>query len=118
HPGVFRVAAVDCSPEATHQCGDFGADRKLSTRTRVDDADAFDAADFGGFGPFPATHVQLGVVDAEPADLDDHFAVSGQRLWDVGVDQAVESAELLQHGRAHGLAARPFADHCGCGGQG
>ena len=65
HAGVFGVAAVDGSAEAAHQRRHLRADRELPARAGVDDADAFDAADFRGFGPFAATHVHLGVVDTE-----------------------------------------------------
>jgi hypothetical protein len=39
--------------------------------------------------------VHLGVVDAEALDLDHDFARLRQWFGDVGVDQAVQSTELL-----------------------
>jgi hypothetical protein len=57
--------------------------------------------------------MQLGVVDAEPFDLDDDLAHFGQRLGDVGVHETVESAELLQDDRTHALAAWLFTDYRG-----
>ena len=61
-----------------------------------------------GLGPLASAHVQLGVVDAERLDLDDHVAGLGLRLRQFLVDEAVESAELLENDGAHGLAARLF----------
>lgn len=53
HAGVLRVAAVDGTAKTAHQRGHLGAHGEFAARTRVDDADAFDAADLRGFGPFP-----------------------------------------------------------------
>lgn len=54
-------------------------------------------------------HVHLGVIDAERLDLDDHFAALGQRLRNIGVDEAVQPAEPLEDDGTHGFAAGPFA---------
>src|SRR5262249_54789 len=64
-------------------------------------ADALDADHLRSFGPFAEAHVQLGMVDAERLDLDHDVARLGLRLGDIGVDQAVETAELLQDDGAH-----------------
>ena len=66
---------------------------------------------------FSPTHVHLGVVDPEAFYLNHNFAVLGQRLGDVGVDEAVEAAELLQDDRTHGLATGLFTYRSRCGGQ-
>ncbi len=87
--GVFGVASIDSSAETTHQCRNGGANRKFTSGTRVDDTDAFDAADLGGFGPFAPTHVHFSVVDAERLDRYHDFAVSWSRLGNLGVDQTV-----------------------------
>src|SRR5260221_9774868 len=52
-------------------------------------------------GPLAPAHMQLGMVDAEGLDLNDHMAGLGLRLGNVLVNQAVEAAEFLQNDRAH-----------------
>src|SRR5262249_32796174 len=95
------VAAVDRAAEATHQCGDFCADRELAARAGFHQAYALDAADPGGFGPFAAAHMQLRVVQSKRLDLDEHMSGLGLGLGNVLVDQAVESPEFLQNDRTH-----------------
>jgi hypothetical protein len=99
----LRVAAIDRSAKASHQCGHLGAHPELAAGARIDDADAFDAAHLRGFGPFTPTHVHLGVVDPEPLDFDHHLAVFGPWLGNVGIDEAVQTAESFQDDRPHGL---------------
>ena len=99
--GVFGVAAVDRPAQPAHQGRHLGADRELAAGAGLDDADALDAADLGGLGPLAPAHVQLGVVDAERLDLDDHVAVLGFRLRDLLVDEAVRPAEFFQNDGAH-----------------
>jgi hypothetical protein len=86
---VLGVAAVDGPPQAAHQCGYLGSDREFAAGAGFDEADALDAADLGGLGPFSPAHVHLGVVYAKRLDLDDDMA----RLW-FGVRELLEYQAL------------------------
>jgi hypothetical protein len=98
---VLGVAAVDGPPEAAHQCGDFGSDGEFATWAGFDEADAFDAADFCGLGPFPPSHVHLGVVYPERLDLDDDVARLGFGVRDLLDHQVFRATELLYDDCTH-----------------
>jgi hypothetical protein len=73
----------------------LGSDRELTARAGLHQADALDADDFRGFGPFAAAHVHLGMVDTERLDRDDDVAGLGLRVRDFLVNEAVEASELF-----------------------
>jgi hypothetical protein len=98
---VLGVAAIDRPSHAAHQGGHLGADREFSAGAGFDKADALDAADLRGLGPFSPAHVHLGVVYPERLDLNDDMA----RLWfgirDLFDYQAFRTPELLYDDCTH-----------------
>src|SRR5262249_25097367 len=104
--GIFGVTAIDRATEPAHQCCDLGTDRELASRAGLHQTDAFDAADLCSLGPFASAHVHLGVVETEGLDLDDDVAKLGLRLWQLGVDEAVRTAEFLDDDGTHCVLSR------------
>lgn len=99
--GVLGVAAIDGAAKTTHQRRHLGPDGKLSARARLDQTDAFDAADLRGLRPFAPPHMHFSVVDAERLDFDDNGAGLRLGIGNVPVDEAVEAAELFEDDGAH-----------------